>query len=212
MAVVIGKPYDPPGASFGADESFDPLVEFAGVWTTDLAERYLPLPDAPPMKYECLDGNLIMSPREAGPNGYAMLELGALMRGPARDAGYRVYPAVNLRFDRDRWIEPDLTVLLEPCPDVWVENMNVLLVGECISPSSKRRDRLDKPAMCAEAGIPYYLLCQADLRQRFVSLELSRLEDGEYQVIAEAVSGKQFETDAPFALSFDPIELLDIRD
>ncbi|MFC7618400.1 hypothetical protein ACFQV2_38590 [Actinokineospora soli] len=27
---------------------FDPLVEFEGVWTTELAEQYLPIPGAPP--------------------------------------------------------------------------------------------------------------------------------------------------------------------
>ncbi|ALG14307.1 hypothetical protein [Kibdelosporangium phytohabitans] len=31
-------------------ESFDPLVDLYGVWTTDLAERYLPIEGAPPAK------------------------------------------------------------------------------------------------------------------------------------------------------------------
>ena len=45
-------------------EPFDPLVDLAGLWTTRLAERYLPLDDLPPAKYECVNGRLIMSPRE----------------------------------------------------------------------------------------------------------------------------------------------------
>ncbi|MFB9906843.1 Uma2 family endonuclease [Allokutzneria oryzae] len=205
VAEVIGRPYDPPGAPF------DPLVELAGMWTTDLAERYLPVPGVPPVKYECLDGNLIMSPYEAGPNGFAMLKLAMAMDGPAHEAGLAVYPTVNLRITSQRWIQPDLTIVRNPNPDVWVDVDNVVLVGEFVSPSSVRRDRFDKPDLCAEAGIPYYLLGKADLRQRFVSLRLSRLELGEYKVIAEAVSGELFETDEPFPISLRPLDLLDIR-
>lgn len=39
--------------------SFDPLVDLDGLWTTDLADRYLPIEGAPPAKYECADGKLI---------------------------------------------------------------------------------------------------------------------------------------------------------
>ncbi|CAM3599289.1 hypothetical protein KIPE111705_16170 [Kibdelosporangium persicum] len=39
---------------------FDPLIEFYGMWSTGLAERYLPLPYAPMVgKYEGQDGYLI---------------------------------------------------------------------------------------------------------------------------------------------------------
>ncbi|GAB3485232.1 hypothetical protein [Amycolatopsis cihanbeyliensis] len=33
---------------------FDPLVEFYGMWNTELAEQYLPLPRVHARKYECL--------------------------------------------------------------------------------------------------------------------------------------------------------------
>jgi hypothetical protein len=60
---------------------FDPLVELYGMWTTELAEDYLPLPNAPMIgKYECLDGYLIMSAREGSPNSFAAYELGYILR------------------------------------------------------------------------------------------------------------------------------------
>lgn len=41
---------------------FDPLVEFYGMWNTELAERHLPIPETHARKYECVGGYLIMSP------------------------------------------------------------------------------------------------------------------------------------------------------
>ena len=90
---------------------FDPLVELAGLWTAQMAERYLPIEGMPPAKYECLDGNLIMSPYEGTAEGYAAVELVARLRGPVRKAGHRLYSTVNVQFGPQRWIQPDLTVL-----------------------------------------------------------------------------------------------------
>lgn len=42
--------------------TFDPLIDFDGLWTTDLAERYLPLPELPYARYQCIDGRLVVSP------------------------------------------------------------------------------------------------------------------------------------------------------
>lgn len=188
---------------------FDPLVELHGLWTTELAERYLPIEGAPPAKYECLDGNLIMSPREGSANSYATIELGALLRGPARRAGHVAYSSVNMRFDNQRWIEPDLTVLRKPVKNVtWVPAELVLMPIEFVSRSSVRNDRIDKPALCAAAGVPYFLRVEVSLHE--AHLELLRLDDGgEYVVQAKALAGQEFRTELPFPLSFDPAALLE---
>jgi Uma2 family endonuclease len=193
-----------------AQRPFDPLVDLAGIWTTTFAERYLPIDGAPPVKYECIDGKLVMSPYEASPNGYGMLRLAMLIDSPVRAAGCRVYPSVNLIFGAQRWIQPDITVLNRAQPGVWVPSGDALLVGEFISPSSRIRDRIDKPALCAEAGVPYYLLAKTDLAQEFASLRLLRLVQGEYVPVAEATVGERFEVAEPFEVSFDPVELLDL--
>lgn len=197
-------------AAAATQRPFDPLVDLAGIWTTTFAERYLPIDGAPPVKYECVDGKLVMSRDEASPNGYGMLRLAMLIDAPVRASGCRVYPSVNLMFGAQRWIQPDITVLNRAQTGVWVPSGDALLVGEFVSPSSRNRDRIDKPAMCAEAGIPYYLLAQADLQQEFASLRLSRLTDGEYVTVAEAAAGELFEVTEPFEVSFDPVELLDL--
>jgi len=189
---------------------FDPLVELYGMWTTELAEHYLPVPGAPPAKYECVDGYLIMSPYEAAPNVVAAIELRTLCKRSARALGLWAYTTLNLRFGEQRWIQPDFAVMRNQVPGVWADVSDAVIVGEFVSPSSRRNDRVDKPRMCAEAGVPYYFYGQVDLRRQRVSLRLDRLVGGAYEKIVEASVGEKFEMTEPFGVSFDPIELLDL--
>jgi Uma2 family endonuclease len=187
---------------------FDPLAEFYGIWNTDLAEDYLPIPHVHAGKYECLDGYLIMSPREGSPNSYAALLLGHLLFEPARAAGHRAYSALNVTFSPNRWIEPDLVVLNQPVKGLtWVPAEKVLIPIEFVSTSSRRKDRIDKPALCAAAGVPYFMRVEID--QYDVHVELFKLDDGEYTMHAKAQAGQLFETELPFPISFDPAVLLE---
>ncbi|RSM84559.1 Uma2 family endonuclease [Kibdelosporangium aridum] len=188
---------------------FDPLVELYGMWTTELAEHYLPIPNAPLIgKYECLDGYLIMSPREGSSNSYAAIALGRMLFDPAQAAGHCAYSALNVMFDSGTWIEPDLVVLKESGKGLtWIPADKVLIPIELVSASSRRRDRIDKPALCAAAGIPFFMRVEIDNRE--VHLELFKLDDGEYRLHAKALTGQQFETEIPFPISFDPVVLLE---
>jgi Uma2 family endonuclease len=189
-------------------EPFDPLVELAGMWTTELAERYLPIPGAVVGKYECLDGKLIMSPYEGTSNGYGMLRLAMKIDGAAIKAGYRVYPTINMTFGPQRWIQPDAIVLKEPVKALtWVPAEKVLMPIEFVSPSSRLRDRIDKPRLCADAGIPYFMW--VEVSRDDVRVELLRLEAGGYVPTAKALAGQLFETELPFPMSFDPADLLE---
>jgi Uma2 family endonuclease len=187
---------------------FDPLVDLHGIWTTELAELYLPIPGAPRVKYECLDGYLVMSPYEGSPNGFGMLQLAMILRDQAMEAGRRIYPTVNVEFSPQRWIQPDLTVLKQPIKGLtWIPAELVLMPVEFVSASSRRRDRIDKPAECAQAGIPYFM--RVEFAKDAVRVELFQLADDRYEHLAAAHSGQKFETDVPFPMSFDPAELLE---
>lgn len=187
---------------------FDPLVDLHGIWTTELAELYLPIPGAPRVKYECLDGFLVMSPYEGSPNGFGMLQLAMLLNDKAMQAGRRVYPTVNVEFGPQRWIQPDMTVLKEPIRDLtWIPADLVLMPVEFVSASSRRRDRIDKPAECARAGIPYFM--RVEFARESVKVELSQLDGDRYKPLTAGFSGQQFETEVPFPMSFDPAQLLE---
>lgn len=189
---------------------FDPLIDFDGLWTPALAERYLPIDGAPPARYEAVEGKLIMSPREGSANSWAAGRLFITMDGPARAAGHAMYLSLNVQLSSSTWIEPDLVVLAEPVVDLtWVPASKVLMPIEFVSPSSRRRDRIDKPRLAAEVGIPYYLRVEIDRRRKAAELHLFELAGDEYRPVASALSGERFSIDVPFAVAIDPADLLE---
>ncbi|WNV91538.1 Uma2 family endonuclease [Umezawaea sp. Da 62-37] len=192
-------------------EPFDPLVELAGMWSTEVAEHYLPIPGFNVGKYECLDGNLIMSPYESSTNSYAAYQLQKRLDAPAVATKHRVYGTVNVAFQSTRWIQPDVTVLNQPAAGlVWVPPHYVTMVVEFVSPSSRKRDRIDKPLLCAEAGIPYFMEVEVSAQRKTATVRLLKLGVADYEELASAIAGHLFETSLPFPISFDPKDLLDI--
>lgn len=103
--------------------AFDPLIDFAGMWNYRLADRYLPLPELPKARYECVDGRLVVTPTEGFTNSFGELRLASIVRMAAEEAGMLVTGRINLLFEPDNWLEPDLAVLRERPDldeDTWV--------------------------------------------------------------------------------------------
>lgn len=194
-------------SSMDADE-FDPLVEFYGQWTMELAERYLPIPGLPASKYECWNGRLYMAPVEAARNSYGALKLGRLLMPGAEAAGFYVYGSVNLTMGPDRWLQPDLTILRSPETGAWVAAEHCVMPIEFISPESRQRDRIHKPLRYAEAGIPWYMTVELGSDKGYAVILLYRLGDVSYVPVTRALAGQRVEMAVPFAASFDPAELL----
>lgn len=187
---------------------FDPLIDLDGLWTLELAERYLPVDGMPPARYEAANGKLIMSPREGSANSWANIRLAFQLDAPARAAGHAVYSALNVRTEVKGWIEPDLVILRHPVrQQTWIEPDQVLCPVEIISPSSYHRDRIDKPAICARLDIPYFM--HVDIGTDEVLIEMLHLVAGRYVTHAKALSGQKFQISEPFQVSFDPAELLE---
>ncbi len=194
-----------------AEPVFDPLVDLAGLWTTDMADRYLPMPGLP-ARYECVDGRLVLTPTEAFSNSYGEHRLSALLQPAATIARLYVSGPVNLAFSPDAWIQPDLTVLhTKPRTaheNKWVPAELCTLVVEFVSPSSRGRDKIDKPAMCAAANIPYFMRVELVPEMGHASVILLKLQNGAYKALTMAIAGQGFETEEPFPMSFDPRDLL----
>lgn len=195
-----------------AAPAFDPLIDFDGQWNTRLAERYLPLPELPGATYECVEGKLFVTPSEAFSNTYGEARLVRIL-GPAVDAaGYFVTTTVNLTLNPGTWLQPDVTVLhtlpADEHEDRWVPVTSCLMAVEFVSPSSRRTDRIDKPALYAAAGVPYLMRVEIVRKLRHASVALMKLTGGEYRDIAGALTGQRMVTDEPFPIDFPVEDLL----
>lgn len=103
-----------------------------------------------------------------------------------------------------------LVVLVRQVVDLtWIPADKVLMPIELVSPSSRRRDRVDKPRLAAAAGIPFYLRVKIARGLNSAELHLFELFGGEYKPVTSAVTGEQFRMERPFEVSFDPSDLLE---
>lgn len=107
-------------------------------------------------------------------------------------------------------IEPDLMVLLDgsTLPDLESRRPldRVLLAAEVISPSTVRHDREVKPRICAQAGIPLYLLVDRFTKPVTISLCSEPGEDG-YAKVETVTAGAKLQVPEPFNLVLDTSSL-----
>jgi Uma2 family endonuclease len=176
-----------------------------GRWT---AQRALAeLPETNDVIIEVIDGSLLVSPRGGSDHANAIAELLTQGRPAAKAAGYRMYSAVNLMVGEELPI-PDLVVVQhDGNRKVWFDASQVVLVVEIMSPSTRRLDRIVRPRIYAEGGIPYYL--RVEFRGEDPVMLLHELVDGEYRPIVVAAAGTTFTMHEPFEFAIDPVELLD---
>lgn len=125
-----------------------------GEWTTDDLDA---LPDDG-RRREILDGILLMSPSPTRLHQSIALRLGAALEESC-PADLDVTQGVSVRISRKRSFIPDLLVTqLDAAvrdPSYYPPH-ELLLVVEIVSEGSRSIDRVLKPAMYAEADIPYF--------------------------------------------------------
>ena len=106
-------------------------------------------------RYEIVDGSLHVTPPPAGPHESIVRALVTTLRGAAPD-GWWVCARLGIACGASHLI-PDVTVLRpESSGAIWSDPADVALVVEVETAESRRYDRLLKPALYAEAGIPAY--------------------------------------------------------
>jgi Uma2 family endonuclease len=162
-------------------------LHVARYWTvSDLAE----LPDDG-LRYEALDGRLLMSPPPVARHQEVVVRLLLQLRDQA-PAGWTVALSQAVRLDTD-WRVPDLLVVPTSAVDgsgVY-EPGDVAIAVEVVSSETRRLDRVVKPAEYAAAGIPRFWRVETEPR---VLLLPFALEHGRY--VEAAIS-------APFPLALD---------
>ncbi len=106
------------------------------------------------LRYELVDGALLVTPPPINRHDFAATELSHLLHA-AVPPQWRVLTPGSVRFDNHNFRIPDLLVLLR-LRAKYAEPDDVVLAVEVMSPSSVTTDRLVKPAQYAAAGIAHF--------------------------------------------------------
>lgn len=140
-------------------------------WTVD---EVWALPEEPGVRYEVVDGELLVSPSPALRHQLAVTELVGELRAYCKrtEAGVVLTAPYDVVLDRvDTLVQPDVLVLppdamkpgaLEPeaddLPESEVPGLALLLAVEVLSPGTARQDRLRKRPRYQRAAIPVWLV------------------------------------------------------
>lgn len=152
-------------------------------------------PEGDGCKYECIDGELLVTPAPRFDHGHALQCL-ALAVSAAIGSPKRVfYGVLDLRPERDAVVEPDLIVFREPMSRrVRLDDMTgVSVLVEVLSPSTAKRDRGIKRRFYQRARIAEYWI--VDLESRLV--ERWRPDDARPEVLHNVLTWVDSATDAP---------------
>jgi Uma2 family endonuclease len=162
-------------------------------------------------RYEIIDGSLHVSPSPSRPHQVAAGRIRDLLLAAAPQ-DVEVVETVDLAVDRNV-LEPDVVVL--PAAVAYttggpLKPADVLLAVEVVSPSSRLMDRLVKPAVLAEAGVPAYW--RVELTGPGAPLVVVHALAGDvYREVATVRAGESVQVAAPFVVEVRPAELVGPR-
>lgn len=190
------------------------VVEYPHQWTFD---EVMALPEDG-LRYELIDGVLIVNPPPTVGHQSVAMELYVLLRAAAKAAAaqVRIFEGVGVRMPEGNLLIPDLVVVTtdkKGLSQPVLEAGDIDLAVEVVSPSSRRRDRSVKAYMYAEAGIPHYWRVETDnyrgrAKELPVVVRHELVELAEYRAVETVGAGETLQVDDPFPISFDPAALL----
>lgn len=163
-------------------ERIDPIRTHRGPWTED---DYLALGEDQGQDIELVDGSLIVSPHGDTDHQRVEARLWRELEAQLPDHIEALHE-VNVRLRIGRLCIPDVTVTRDLSGPLVHDAADVALIAEVESPHGKARDRILKPALYAEAGIPWYLRI---VREPALELILYRENDGSYEEHSRASIG-----------------------
>ncbi|HEV2088655.1 MAG TPA: Uma2 family endonuclease [Cryptosporangiaceae bacterium] len=166
-------------------------------------------------RYEVLDGQLIVSPAPSVRHQVVGDRLRTLLAERA-PSGVLVVTAAAVRCGDDSpAMIPDIVVAQGPLDSVGrqFDASAVLAVVEVVSPSTRRTDRVTKPAVYAAAGIPTFWRVELDSFRGEADDELPlvlvyRLNGETYELVTRLPAGTPGTVSVPYPLRLDPAALL----
>jgi len=157
-------------------------------------EDVLNLPDDAP-RVELRDGVMIVVPSPSGGHQKINTRLVTWLERHAPDE-FEALMAVGVIISHRDTLEPDVALLRGPVnfDHHYYDASQVVLAVEIVSPGTKRRDRLEKPALYAAAGIPHFWR----IEQNLVHIFAYDLANGRYDLAGD--SADQLTLTAPFEI------------
>ena len=119
-------------------------------------------------KYELIRGGLFVTPAPTQSHETILARLTRILDPyvAANDLGYVFHPRSVIRIGEDSEVEPDLMVRQPQDPEkvAWVDAPVPILVVEVASDSTRRRDRVEKRTIYADAQSPEYWIVDGEDR------------------------------------------------
>jgi Uma2 family endonuclease len=172
-----------------------------GEWTVDDLET---LPDDG-LRYELLDGTLIVSPASVPRHQRAIVRL-VLLLSAACPADHEVFVApLDWQPDRRTSVEPDLLVVRKDRIGEKNITQTPAIVVEVLSPGTARIDKLLKFSRYQDGGIEQYWIVDP----RVPSIEVYGLNDGAYQLLAQGSDAAEVPVTGPLSVTVVPRELVE---
>lgn len=169
-------------------------------WTVD---DLAGLPDDG-LQYELFDGLLVVSPAPVPRHQRAVVELMYLLRSKCpRQLEVFVAP-LDFQPTRRRSVQPDVLVARrDRIGEKNLEHPPVLAV-EVLSPSTRSKDLLLKPAVYAESGVAAFWVFDPDTPS-FLAYEL---QDGRYVEVARATGDESASVKMPYLVTVCPADIV----
>lgn len=166
-------------------------------------EDVLDLPSEAP-RVELVDGRLLPLPSPRIDHQEVSFLLTTWLRRHAPRERWRVVQAIGIAVSADHTFEPDVLVLdadVDPGRH-FVSPEQVALLVEIVSPGTRRRDRIEKLADYAAAGVRHYWRVELDPVHVYA---YQRATTGHYELVAD--SAELLELAEPFTIKLAIAEI-----
>lgn len=179
-----------------------PVMPRGGDWTVDDLDQ---LPEDDGLRYELLDGLLLVSPAPVPLHQRAVVNLLVGLHAQRPGNGMQVFVApLDWRPDRRTSLQPDLLIVRDE--DLNEKNATgaLVLAVEVLSPSTRRIDLLSKRDKYQEAGVESYWIVDP----QEPSVTVLELRDGVYYETGKAAGGEELDLSVPFPITIVPSALV----
>ncbi len=175
------------------------MPDGATEWTVDDLDQ---LPDDG-LRYELLDGILLVSPAPTRRHQRATLQLGLLLQAACPSDFEVLVAPLDWRPDRTTSLQPDVLVLgnrdlTSPAAE------SMILAVEVLSPSSRRKDAIYKRSKYEDEGVASYWVVDPE-EPSILALDLV---DGRYEIVGQASGDDPVTLDKPFPVTIVPSSLI----